>query len=61
LVLRDGSSCAGRDLRLGGGQVNYARADGTTGALPVDEIDWTKTVQKNAQNGVPLILSSATY
>lgn len=61
LVLRDGSSCAGRDLRLGGGKLNYARADGTTGALLVDEIDWTKTLQKNAENGVPLILSSAAY
>jgi hypothetical protein len=61
LVLRDGSSCVGKDLRLGGGQVNYARADGTVEALPLDEVDWPKTVEKNAENGVPLILSSTTH
>jgi hypothetical protein len=58
LVLRDGSTRLGTGLHMNSGQVSYARVDGTTAVVSVNEVDWTRTLQKNAEDGLPLTLSS---
>ncbi len=58
LVLRDGSTCVGGGLHLHNGRVDYSRADGSSGAVALTEVDWIKTLQQNKDNGVPLTLSS---
>lgn len=52
LVLRNGTSFFATTLHPVGNQLNYVRSDGTPGALSLDDIDWTETVQKNGVNGV---------
>lgn len=59
LVLRDGSTCVGSDLRLHNGQVDCSRADGSPATVALTEVDWTKSLEQNKENGIPLRLSSA--
>jgi hypothetical protein len=60
LVLRDGTSSLARSLRLGGGRLSYTLADGSLHVVKLDEVDWAKTVQSNAENGTVLALTSAS-
>jgi hypothetical protein len=60
LVLRDGSTSWGSGLHMSSGQLSYARVDGSTAVVPLNEVDWTRTLQKNAENGLPLTLSSGS-
>ena len=59
LVLRDGSTCVGNGLRLHNGQVDCSRADGSAATVALTEVDWTKSLEQNKENGIPLMLSSA--
>jgi hypothetical protein len=54
LVLRNGTRFFVTALHPVGNQLTYVRADGTTGVLRLDDIDWTETLQKNAENGVTI-------
>lgn len=58
LVLRNGSTYSANALRVDGHMLHYALSDGTTYAVPLDVVDWTKTFQANAQNGVTVTLNS---
>ncbi|HXW56362.1 MAG TPA: hypothetical protein VEJ67_11475 [Candidatus Cybelea sp.] len=60
LVLRDGSTSWASGLRMSSGQLSYARVDGSTAVVSLNEVDWTRTLQKNAENGLPLTLSSGS-
>jgi hypothetical protein len=60
LVLRDGTSFLARSLQIDGDQLRYALADGSLHAVKLNEVDWTKTVQSNAENGTVLALTSAS-
>ena len=57
LVLRDGSSHVVTALHMDGSQLRYSRADGTTETVRLDEVDWTRTFRKNAENGMPFTLT----
>ncbi|HXW56516.1 MAG TPA: hypothetical protein VEJ67_12260 [Candidatus Cybelea sp.] len=57
LVLRDGTHIVASALRIDGGQMTYDLADGTAGLVSLDDIDWTKTFEKNSENGVTLNLA----
>ena len=39
---------------------DLALSDGTSGVVNLDDIDWTKTVQMNAENGAVLALSASS-
>jgi hypothetical protein len=58
LVLRNGTHIVASALRMRGSELNYDLADGTSGIVPVDDVDWTETFEKNAENGVTLNLGS---
>ena len=58
LVLRNGTRFFATALHTDGTQLTYVRADGTTGVLRLEDIDWTETLQKNAENGVILTLTT---
>jgi hypothetical protein len=59
LVLRNGTRLFATALHPdGSSQLTYVQADGTTGVLRLDDIDWTETLQKNAENGVILTLTT---
>jgi hypothetical protein len=60
LVLRDGTSSFARSLNVDGDQLSYTLADGSLHVVKLDEIDWGKTVQSNAENGTVLALTSAS-
>jgi len=60
LVLRDGTSSLARSLHVDGDQLSYTLADGSLHLVKLDEVDWTKTFQSNAENGTVLALTSAS-
>jgi hypothetical protein len=60
LVLRDGTSSLARSLHVDGDQLSYTLADGSLHVVKLDEVDWAKTVQSNAENGTVLALTSAS-
>ena len=60
LVLRDGSSSLARSLQVDGDQLSFTLADGSLHVVKLDEVDWTKTFQSNAENGTVLALTSAS-
>jgi hypothetical protein len=60
LVLRDGTSSLARSLQVDGNQLRYTLPDGSLHAVKLDEVDWTKTLQSNAENGTVLALTSAS-
>ena len=57
LFLWNGNNYAATALRVDGNRLNYALADGTAGAVRLDDVDWTKTFQANAENGVTVTLT----
>ena len=60
LVLRDGTSSFARSLTVDGDQLSCTLADGSLHVVKLDEVDWAKTVQSNAENGTVLALTSAS-
>jgi hypothetical protein len=36
---------------MNGNQLNYTLADGSQASVSLDDVDWTKTFQNNAENG----------
>lgn len=57
LILRNGQSYVATNIRVDGNRLTYTKADGIAGATPLDDVDWTKTFQFNAESGVALTLS----
>lgn len=51
LILRNGRSYLASSLHIDGGQISYLLSDGTSGAVGLNEIDWTRTLETNAENG----------
>jgi hypothetical protein len=62
LVLRNGAAFRASSLRLEGDRfrLDYRRVDGGCGAVSLDDVDWAKTFQSNAENGTMLALTSAS-
>ena len=58
IVMRNGTSYIVSSLREDAGRLNYTLTDGTAGVTKLDEVDWTKTLQSNAENGTVLALKS---
>ena len=58
LALRNGTSFVATALRLNGDVLDYKLADGGSGLVSLDDVDWTQTLQSNAENGVGLSLTS---
>jgi hypothetical protein len=60
LVLQDGTASLAKSLRVDGDQLSYRLADGSLHVVKLDEVDWTKTFQNNAENGTVLALTGAS-
>jgi hypothetical protein len=58
LVLRNGTHIVASALRMHGSELTYDLAGGTGGIVRLDDVDWTETFEKNAENGVTLNLGS---
>jgi hypothetical protein len=58
LVLRDGTTRLPTSFDLEGDRLGYTLADGTSGAVSMHDVDWTKTFQSNAENGAEPALTS---
>lgn len=59
LILHSGARYVTSAIRVDHNRVSYALSDGTFGVVNLDDIDWTKTVQMNAENGAVLALSAS--
>ena len=49
IAVRSGQTYAVAHYRIDGGALNYALADGTTGAVGVRDVDWVRTSQLNSE------------
>jgi hypothetical protein len=58
LVLRNGTSYTATGLQMDGNRLSYTRGDGGSGTVSLDDVDWTKTFQNNAENGNLLTVAS---
>ena len=58
LVLRNGTSYVAKGLHMDGNRLSYTQGDGTLGTVSLDDVDWTKTFQNNAENGTVLAVNS---
>jgi hypothetical protein len=58
LVLRNGTSYVATGLHMDGNRLSYTQGDGTLGTVSLDDVDWTKTFQNNAENGSVLAVVS---
>jgi hypothetical protein len=58
LVLRNGTSYVATGLHMDGNRLSYTQGDGTLGTVSLDDVDWTKTFQNNAENGTVLAVNS---
>jgi hypothetical protein len=54
LVLRSGRSYPASGLHVDGNRLSYTQTDGSVGTVSLDDVDWTKTFQSNAENGAEL-------
>jgi len=45
-------------LHMDGNRLSYTLGDGTLGTVSLDDVDWTKTFQNNAENGAVLAVNS---
>jgi len=59
LVLRDGTMYAATNLRVDEHRLTYVLTNGAAGAAELNQIDWNKTFQNNAESGVTLKLQGA--
>src|SRR6266851_9359989 len=58
LILRNGTSYVATALHMDGNRLSYTLGDGTFGTVSLDDVDWTKTFQNNAENGAVLAVVS---
>ena len=58
LQLRDGSMYGLTDYWVKDGELHYTTTYGAQNTLPFERIDFEKTVQLNADRGVPFVLRS---
>ncbi len=58
LTLRNGTSYVATALHMDGNRLSYTLGDGTLGTVSLDDVDWTKTFQNNAENGAVLAVNS---
>jgi hypothetical protein len=58
LTLRNGTSYVATALHMDGNRLSYTLGDGTLGTVSLDDVDWTKTFQNNAENGAVLAVVS---
>jgi hypothetical protein len=60
LVLRNGVRYVATNVHVdSSNRLSYMLADGTAGTARLEDVDWTKTFQGNAEGGAALTLSSA--
>jgi hypothetical protein len=57
LVLRNGTSYVATGLHMDGNQLSYTLSDGSSRTTSLDDVDWTKTFQNNAENGTVLAVA----
>ena len=57
LVLRNGTSYIASGLLVEGYQLSYTLNNGGSARVSLDDVDWTKTFQDNAENGVAITMS----
>jgi hypothetical protein len=57
LALRNGTSYVVTGLHMDGNRLNYTLSDGNSGTVSLDDVDWTKTFQNNAENGTVLAVA----
>jgi hypothetical protein len=58
LVLRNGATYATTSMHMNGEQLSYTLGNGSSGAVSLNDIDWAKTFQSNAENGATLAVDS---
>lgn len=59
LVLRNGTSYVAAGLQIeDGNRLSYTLGDGSSRTVSLDDVDWTKTFQNNAENGAVLAVAS---
>lgn len=58
LILRDGATYITTSVHAEGNRLTYTLANGGSGAVKLDDVDWAKTFQSNAENGTTLALDS---
>jgi hypothetical protein len=56
LALRNGTSYVVTGLLADGDQLSYRLSNGSLGRISLDDVDWTKTFQENAENGAALAM-----
>jgi hypothetical protein len=61
LILHSGARYVTNAIRVDDNRVSYTLSDGTSGVVNLDDIDWTKTIQMNAENGAVLALSASSH
>ena len=60
LVLRNGVRYVATNVHVdSNNRLSYMLANGTAGTARLEDVDWTKTFQGNAESGAALTLSSA--
>jgi hypothetical protein len=57
LVLRNGTSYVATGLHMDDNRLSYTLSDGSSGTVSLDDVDWTKTFQNNAENGTVLAVA----
>jgi hypothetical protein len=57
LVLRNGTNYVATGLHMDGNRLSYTLGDGSSGTVSLDDVDWTKTFQNNAENGAMLAVA----
>ena len=57
LVLRNGTTYVATGLIVDGNQLSYTLSNGSSGRVSLDDVDWTKTFQGNAENGGALAMA----
>jgi len=57
LALRDGTSYVVTGLLVDGDQLSYTLGNGSSGKVSLDDVDWKKTFQGNAENGATLAMT----
>ncbi len=60
LVLQNGTTSLAKSLQVDGEQLSYRLADGSLHVVRLEDVDWTKTFQSNAENGTVLALTNAS-
>lgn len=59
LVLKNGGTHAATDYWVADGYFEYISPDGTRSHVPLDAVDFERTVTANAPRGLPFVLRSA--